>query len=191
MAGGLAVEPANYRARVMRRRLVHLGQGALLGLLTVVVTTSCSPAPEQVLAVEAVNGTSARFLTMTCKQFSPNTFGVYRSDVDDDEPLQKWAVSRDFTGPVVTSVRAFHQPQGWSTYRSGISAFKQDGTYTASVRGAVNAKGISGRVTFSVAQLRELSADEVLTADSDGEAETMSREDFLSQANGLCADLAS
>ncbi|WP_326699106.1 hypothetical protein OG909_18460 [Streptomyces sp. NBC_01754] len=166
-------------------------RAALVALLMAGAVTACSPGPEQVLAVESLDGTSARLLTMTCEEFSPDGFDVYRSGLPDGEPLRMWAVSRDFTGPVVSSARVFQEPPGWNTYKSGISSFEPDGTYVASVDGGVHGKGVTGEVEFSAGQLKELAVGEVLTADGAGGTVTMGRDDFLEGANNRCDALAS
>ncbi|MFB7030680.1 MULTISPECIES: hypothetical protein [unclassified Streptomyces] len=75
---------------------------------------ACSPAPEEVIAVESVNGTGARLLTTTCSPFTADQFSVYQDDGPDDE-LRDWAVARSFTGPRMDSVQVFEQPDGWKT----------------------------------------------------------------------------
>ncbi|GAA3370520.1 hypothetical protein GCM10020367_17470 [Streptomyces sannanensis] len=48
-----------------------------------------------------------------------------------------------------------------------------------------------GDATFSLKQLSSPSRGEVLTDDGDGNAVTMSRKDFLNQANEYCSEPAS
>lgn len=102
-----AVGPRRARAEtvnpVARRRHSRLGT-----TITVPLTTgglsACSPAPENIIAVEAVNSSTARLLTMTCSEFTADQFGVQQGD-GPDNGLRDWAVPRALTGPRVDSVQ--------------------------------------------------------------------------------------
>ncbi|MGN9791196.1 hypothetical protein ACTMTU_08840 [Streptomyces sp. OZ13] len=60
----------------MRRRLIQLARAAFVVAVAVGATASCSPAPEEVLAVESDGGGGARLLTMTCSEYEGRSFGV-------------------------------------------------------------------------------------------------------------------
>ncbi len=47
--------------------------------------TACPPAPESVIAVEAVDGSTAQLLTVICSEFTADQFGVYQGDGPDDD----------------------------------------------------------------------------------------------------------
>ncbi|GAA3370522.1 hypothetical protein GCM10020367_17480 [Streptomyces sannanensis] len=114
-------------------RLFSFGRASLMAFVLVWGTSSCSPAPEPVVAVESLDGATVRLLTMTCDEFIVERFSVHQNG-NYKGPLRKWAVSRDFTGPDLKSVQVFREPEGWRTYGSGITRFERGATYVASVR---------------------------------------------------------
>lgn len=187
------VDPRRYRPDIVRtatRRRSRLGVTVLMVLLMAGGLSACSPAPENIIAVEAVNGSSARLLTMTCSEFAADQFGVYQDDGPDDD-LRKWAVTRAFTGPRMDSVEVFKQPDGWKTYSSKLTGFHKGSTYVATVNGGIGGRAVSGELTFGADQLMDLAAGEVLTSDGDGGTVTMGRNDFLKAADDHCHELAS
>ncbi|MFC9286868.1 hypothetical protein [Streptomyces sp. NPDC057052] len=157
----------------------------LLGL----AVGACSPAPESIVAVEAAGEGGVRILTMTCTEFSPDDFGVYREGGPDE--LQTWAiVPRSWNGPAPSAVEVFRVPEGWKTYGSNIRSLLPDATYVADVHGDVNRWGISGEVRFGLKRLAKLGRGEVLTRNEDHETIAVSKKKFLDQANARCRELA-
>ncbi|MER7540927.1 hypothetical protein ABTX77_40130 [Streptomyces sp. NPDC097704] len=151
---------------------------------------ACSPAPEGILAVEAVDGSTARLLTMTCSEFTAHHFAVNQDDGPDDD-LCDWAVTRAFTGPRVDSVQVFKQPDGWKTYRSKLTGFEKGSTYAAMMDGGIGRKAVSGKLSFGADQLQTLGKGEVLASDGDGGTAVMGRDDFLKAVDSRCQELAS
>lgn len=152
--------------------------------------SACSPAPENIIAVEAVNSSTARLLTMTCSEFTADQFGVQQGDGPDNE-LRDWAVTRALTGPRVDSVQVFRQPDGWKTYGSKLSEFQKGSTYVATVDGGMGGKAVSGELAFGADRLRDLPAEEVPTSDGDGGTVTTGRDDFLRAVDDHYHELAS
>ncbi|MEU1226183.1 hypothetical protein [Streptomyces sp. NPDC005828] len=162
----------------------------LMVLLMAGGLSACSPAPENIIAVEAVGGSTARLLTMTCSEFTADHFAVYQDDGPDDD-LRNWAVTRAFTGPRVDSVQVFKQPDGWKTYRSKLTEFEKGSTYVATVDGGIGQRVVSGELSFGADQLRTLDKGEVLASDGDGGTVTTNRDDFLKAADDHCHERAS
>ncbi|MFF3289475.1 hypothetical protein [Streptomyces sp. NPDC003023] len=171
----------------MRRRLSALGRACVVVAVAVGATASCSPAPKEILAVESDGEGGARLLTMTCPEYTGQSFGVYLDDESD--VLRSWSVRRGPGAFDVDAVRVFHAPEGWAGEVSDLTGFTPGGSYFADVDGGVNGRGVSGKVAFGIDRLKDLSEGEVLTSDGDGGTSTMSRDDFLDMANERCADL--
>ncbi|MFE6103919.1 hypothetical protein ACFVQ4_28690 [Streptomyces laurentii] len=152
--------------------------------------SACSPAPKNIVAVETVDGSTVRLLTMKCSEFTAEEFGVYRQEESDGE-LTKWAVTRALTGSRQDSIQIFKQPDGWKTYGSSLKEIQEGFAYVATVHGRIGTKPVSGSLRFEVPQLGSLAAGEVLASDTDGNTATMSRDDFLKDSAELCRELAS
>ncbi|MFD7878181.1 hypothetical protein ACFV5G_29480, partial [Streptomyces sp. NPDC059766] len=141
----------------MAERRRRLGRTAVvaMGLLTLGLGVgACSPAPEPIVAVEAVGEGGVRILTMTCSEFSPDDFGVHREDGPDE--LQRWAVApRGWNGPAPSAVEVFRVPEGWKTYESNIHDLQPDATYAAEGDGRGGRWGGAGTVRVGLGRPAE------------------------------------
>ncbi|MFI6286662.1 hypothetical protein ACIBCM_18245 [Streptomyces sp. NPDC051018] len=166
------------------RRAIRLMSGAASVTAVAVLGSGCTPGPEPIIAVESGEGGSVRLLLAKCPGYRAESFGVF-ADVEEGE-LQNWSVRNPDYRATPAGVRIFEVPEGWKVSASALTALSDGVPYVADVEGATGAKGLDGRVPFTLADVEELKPGKVLISAGGEKNKAVDRDDFLNDIPPEC-----
>ncbi|MEU6211877.1 hypothetical protein ABZ891_18485 [Streptomyces sp. NPDC047023] len=167
----------------MNGRTLRRGSTLLIGtILSAQAVTGCTPAPQALLAAEHNGSGGIRLLVAPCPGFKIRGVSVFLNGNAD--PSARWSVIRE-TGPGTPSeIDLFSPPDGYQAKEATLAEIQPLKKYTATIRGSIGTKALSGHVDFSLEKVEKLEAGKVTTG-LDGN-KVASRKDFLKSPPPRC-----
>lgn len=151
-------------------------------ILSVIGISGCSPASAPLLAVEKTEAGGTRLLIAPCPGYRALALSVFSDS--ETGPLGLWSLSNKARVGSPGEVELFTPPGGWDVNTTTLTELRNPDPYVAKVDGAIETRGLDGRVEFTVEKINNLGAGEVLTG-TKGE-KVMDRAKFLKPSSGRC-----